>query len=54
MRTRVRSGRWQRLHRGVYVAFSGDPARETVLWAALLRPGRMRSSATRPQPSGTA
>lgn len=39
MRTRVRSGRWQRLQRGVYAAFSGDPARETVLWAALLQAG---------------
>ena len=39
MRSRVRSGRWQHLHRGVYAAFSGDPARETVLWAALLRAG---------------
>ncbi len=39
MRGRARSGRWQRLQRGVYAAFSGDPARETVLWAALLRAG---------------
>jgi predicted transcriptional regulator of viral defense system len=39
MRSRVRSGRWQRLQRGVYAAFSGDPARETMLWAALLRAG---------------
>jgi hypothetical protein len=39
MRTRVRGGRWQRLQRGVYAAFSGEPARETVLWAALLRAG---------------
>ena len=39
MRNRVRSGRWQRLQRGVYATFSGDPARETVLWAALLRAG---------------
>jgi hypothetical protein len=39
MRTRVRGGRWQRLHRGVYAAFSGEPARETILWAALLRAG---------------
>ena len=39
MRTRVRSGRWQRLQRRVYAAFSGDPSRETVLWAALLRAG---------------
>jgi hypothetical protein len=39
MRTRVSNGRWQRLHRGVYAAFSGEPARETALWAALLRAG---------------
>jgi hypothetical protein len=39
MRRRVRNGRWQQLHRGVYAAFSGEPARETVLWAALLRAG---------------
>jgi len=39
MRNRVRSGRWQRLHRGVYATFSGKPSRETVLWAALLRAG---------------
>jgi very-short-patch-repair endonuclease len=39
MRGRVDSGRWQRLQRGVYAAFSGDPARETMLWAALLRAG---------------
>jgi very-short-patch-repair endonuclease len=39
MRNRVRSGRWQRLQRGVYAAFSGEPPRETVLWAALLRAG---------------
>ncbi len=39
MRNRVRNGRWQRLQRGVYAAFTGDPAREAVLWAALLRAG---------------
>ncbi len=39
MRNRVRSGRWQRLQRGVYAAFSGEPTREAVLWAALLRAG---------------
>jgi len=39
MRSRVDSGRWQRLQRGVYVTFSGEPARETMLWAALLRAG---------------
>jgi hypothetical protein len=39
MRNWVRSGRWQRLQRGVYATFSGYPARETMLWAALLRAG---------------
>jgi hypothetical protein len=39
MRSRVSSGRWQRLQRGVYAVFSGEPPRETVLWAALLRAG---------------
>jgi predicted transcriptional regulator of viral defense system len=39
MRTKVNGGRWQRLQRGVYAAFSGEPSRETVLWAALLRAG---------------
>jgi hypothetical protein len=39
MRGRMRSGRWQRLQRGVYATFSGEPGRETVLWAALLRAG---------------
>lgn len=40
MRARVDTGRWQRLQWGVYAAFSGDPARETMLWAALLRAGQ--------------
>jgi hypothetical protein len=35
IRSRVRSGRWQRLQRGVYASFSG----ETTLWAGLLRAG---------------
>jgi very-short-patch-repair endonuclease len=39
MRSKVSGARWQRLQRGVYATFSGDPARETVLWAALLRAG---------------
>lgn len=39
MRSKVSGSRWQRLQRGVYAAFSGDPDRETVLWAALLRAG---------------
>ena len=37
--TAARSGRWQRLHAGVYAAFSGEPGRVTVLWAAVLRAG---------------
>lgn len=36
---RTTRGRWQRLERGVYAAFTGDPARESLLWAALLRAG---------------
>jgi hypothetical protein len=39
IRKRVRNGRWQPLQRGVYAAFSGEPLRETVLWAAVLRAG---------------
>ncbi|MDQ2810745.1 MAG: hypothetical protein M3Z75_02400 [Actinomycetota bacterium] len=39
MRNRMRDGRWQRLQRGVYAAFSGELTREAVLWAALLRAG---------------
>jgi predicted transcriptional regulator of viral defense system len=39
MRNRLGDGRWQRLQRGVYAVFSGNPARETLLWAALLRAG---------------
>jgi hypothetical protein len=39
MRSKVNIGRWQRLQRGVYATFSGEPSRETVLWAALLRVG---------------
>jgi hypothetical protein len=39
MRSKVRNGRWQRLQRGVYAALSGEPTRETELWAALLRAG---------------
>ena len=48
MRNRVRSGRWQRLQRGVYATFSGTPSRETMLWGAVLRagPGAVRSHQT--------
>ena len=37
--TAARSGRWQRLHAGVYAAFTGEPGRVTLLWAAVLRAG---------------
>jgi hypothetical protein len=36
---RVRSGRWQSLHLGVYATFSGIPGRGAWLWAALLAAG---------------
>ena len=36
---RVRFGRWTRLHRGTYATFTGEPRREALLWAALLRAG---------------
>lgn len=39
IRGRAGRGRWQRLERGVYSAFTGDPARAALLWAALLRAG---------------
>lgn len=37
---RLHSGRWQRLHTGVYATFSGEPPRNARLWAAVLRAGR--------------
>jgi hypothetical protein len=36
---RLRSGIWQRLDRGAYATFTGDPSREGRLWAAVLRAG---------------
>jgi len=36
---RLDSGRWQRLHRGVFAAFSGPVPREAQLWGAVLRVG---------------
>jgi hypothetical protein len=35
----LRQGRWQRLYRGVYAAFTGPPPRQCLLWAAVLRAG---------------
>ncbi|HEV2377738.1 MAG TPA: type IV toxin-antitoxin system AbiEi family antitoxin domain-containing protein [Streptosporangiaceae bacterium] len=37
---RLRDGRWQRLHWGVYATFSGELPRLAVLWAAVLAAGR--------------
>jgi hypothetical protein len=31
--------RWRSLHTGVYALFTGDPSREAILWAAVLRAG---------------
>jgi hypothetical protein len=39
IRTRLLRGDWQRLHPGVYATFSGVPARNCLLWAAVLRAG---------------
>ena len=39
MEVLVRHGRWQRLYYGVYASFTGEPQRDTVLWAAVLRAG---------------
>jgi very-short-patch-repair endonuclease len=36
---RVETGRWQRLHRGVFVTFSGPVPRVSQLWGAVLRGG---------------
>jgi hypothetical protein len=45
---RLRSGRWQRMYRGVYATFSGELNRRAELWAALLYagPGAMLSHQT--------
>ena len=39
IQSRLRQGRWQRLHAGVYAVFSGQPGRPVLLWAAVLRAG---------------
>jgi Protein of unknown function (DUF559) len=39
MRNLLRVGRWRRVHLGVYAAFTGEPPRDAVLWAAVLRAG---------------
>src|SRR5690606_12708719 len=37
---RVRSGRWQRIHVGVYATFTGTLTFQARVWAAILRAGR--------------
>ena len=39
MASRLDRGSWQRLFPGVYAAFSGEPARAAILWAAVLHAG---------------
>ena len=36
---RVATGRWQRVHLGVYATFSGPLSRQARLWAAVLYAG---------------
>jgi hypothetical protein len=45
---RLRSGKWRRMHQGVYATFTGKPPREARLWAAVRRagPGAMLSHET--------
>jgi Transcriptional regulator, AbiEi antitoxin len=40
LRWRVARGHWQRLHRGVYATFSGQPDRLAMLWAVVLYAGQ--------------
>ena len=39
IRCRIQGRRWQRLHNGVYAAFSGPADRQATLWATVLRAG---------------
>ncbi len=39
IKRRLGRWRWQQLYLGVYAAFNGPPARDTRLWAAVLRAG---------------
>lgn len=36
----IASGRWRRIHRGVFATFTGPPTFEALVWAAILRAGR--------------
>lgn len=48
VRHRLKSGKWQQVHHGVYATFTGQLQREQRLWAALRRagPGAMLSHET--------
>jgi predicted transcriptional regulator of viral defense system len=39
LKWQLNSSRWQQLRHGVYALFSGQPSREAVMWAAVLRAG---------------
>src|SRR5262245_38612705 len=39
VKSRLRCGKWQHIHRGVYATFTGKPPREALMWAAVLRAG---------------
>src|SRR5262245_40705594 len=39
VKSRLRSGKWRQLQRGVYATFTGEPSRDALLWAAVLRAG---------------
>ena len=39
IQAKLDGGRWQRIHRGVFAVFSGEPGRAALLWAAVLRAG---------------
>ena len=36
---RIKSGRWRRIHAGVYATFTGAMTRDAYLWAAVLAAG---------------
>ena len=36
---KIRFGRWQRVHAGVYATFTGPVTRDAQLWAAVLAAG---------------
>ncbi len=52
----ARDGRWQRIHRGVYRLYTGDPPRDARLWAAICRvgPGAVLSHQTAAELDGLA